>query len=57
VAEDWPGGGTAERPHDLKGCGDERVDREQDNQRLNRHTRPGNGNDPDYDAQDAKQDQ
>ena len=57
VAEDRSCGAAAERAHGLQARADEGVDREQDDQRGNRHARPGDGDDPDDDAQDAKQDQ
>jgi hypothetical protein len=57
AAEHRPVSGAAERLHGLQARADERVDREQDDQRENRHARPGDGNDPDDDAENAKQDQ
>src|SRR6266704_2319354 len=36
---------------------DERVDREQDDQRENRHSRPGERDGPGYDREDTEQDQ
>jgi len=38
-------------------CIDERIDREQDDQRINGYAGPGEGDDPDDDGEDAEQDQ
>src|SRR6266568_1090876 len=51
----WPKTGPAVRL--MKARADERVDREQDDQRSDRHARPDDGDDPDDDAQNPKQDQ
>src|SRR5215831_1324482 len=57
VAEDRPGGAAAEGPHGLQARVDERVDREQQDQRINGHAWPGEGDDPDDDGENAQQDQ
>jgi hypothetical protein len=57
VAEHRTRGPAAERAQRLQRRGDERVDREQDDQRVNRHLGPGDGDDPDDDGENAEQDQ
>ncbi len=57
MTEDRPGGAAAEGPHGLQARVDERVYRKQQDQRENRHARPGEGDDPDDDTQNAEQDQ
>src|SRR5229473_1257014 len=48
---------TSTSAHGLQARADEGVDREQDDQRGNGYARPGDGDDPDDDAQNAEQDQ
>ena len=55
VAEDRPGGAAAERPRGLQARVEERVDREQDDQGVHGDAGPGEGDDPDDDAQNAEQ--
>jgi hypothetical protein len=57
VTEDRPGVAAAESPRGLQSRVHERVDGEQDDQRQDRDTRPGDGDNPDDDSQDAEQDQ
>src|SRR5215471_572484 len=57
VAEDRPGGAAGEGPHGFQARVDKRVDREQDDQRVNGHTGPDEGDNPNDDAQNAEQDQ
>ena len=57
VTEDRPGGATAERLHRLQPGIDERVHREQDDQRQDRHPWPGQGDDPHDNGQNTKQNQ
>jgi hypothetical protein len=55
VADDRPGGASGEGPHRLYPGRDEGVDREQDDQCQNRHPGPGEGEDPDHNGENAKQ--
>src|ERR1700683_576704 len=57
VTEDRAGGPGAEGPRALQSRVQERVDREQDDQRENRDAWPGDGQDPGDDSQNAEQNQ
>src|SRR5262249_26306415 len=57
VAEDRPGAAAAEGPRGLQPRVHEGVDREAGYQREDRDVRPGDGDDPDDDGEDAEQDQ
>jgi hypothetical protein len=57
MPDDRPGGAAAERPHGLQPRVEEGIDREQQDQRVNRHAWPGDGDDPDDDGENAEQDQ
>ena len=57
VTEDRAGAPAAEGPRGLQPHVQERVDREQDDQRENRDARPGDGEDSNDDGQNAEQNQ
>jgi hypothetical protein len=53
MPEHRPGGAAAERPHGFQARCDERVHREQDDQRQDRDARPGQRDDSDGDGEDT----
>ena len=57
IAIAWPGGAAAEGPGGLQARIEERVDREQYDECVNRDARPRDGDDPDDDGENAEQDQ